>query len=173
MSSTDARLQLLTTEYQQLKSEQTARISARDGLVYTTLGAIVAVLAASSYLGRLVILVLPLVCVALGWTHLVNDQKVSAIGRYLREDLAPRLSAIAEEPVLGWETMHRSDRRRRSRKHAQLAINLIVFVVPALVAAAAAWWIAPHVLTATVSLVEIAAVAGYGWQVISYADHTA
>jgi hypothetical protein len=71
--------------------------------------------------------------VILGWTHLVTDVKVAAAGRYLREDLSVRLGALAGAAVLGWETAHRGDPRRRQRKTLQLVVDLGTFPAPALV----------------------------------------
>jgi hypothetical protein len=77
----------------------------------------------------------------LGWTYLVNDEKVSAIGRYIRTRLGPRLADLvgAEQPVFEWEVRHRTDRRRRSRKAFQLAVDLITFCLPGAVAISVRW----------------------------------
>ncbi|MGH8527480.1 MAG: hypothetical protein ACREXY_25705, partial [Gammaproteobacteria bacterium] len=103
---------ILLAEYAQLKEEQRARIGFRDNLLYVTLAAVTAVtaIAAQTKLMQL-ILALPVVCVVLGWTYLVNDEKISAIGRYTRTELAPRLAnaTSVHEPLFGWETYHRSD----------------------------------------------------------------
>jgi hypothetical protein len=127
---------LLTAEYERLKEEQIQRIGTRDNLVYATLASIAAVVV-GAYQARLIDILLLLApgCVVLGWTYLVNDEKISAIGRYIRVELGPRLSALAEgSPVFGWETAHRSDRRRRGRKVLQLFVDLMIFCLPGMIA---------------------------------------
>ncbi|GHH39997.1 hypothetical protein FHS35_006797 [Streptomyces umbrinus] len=83
-------------EYTQVKDEQKARIGFRDNLLYATFAAMAAVIAATLQgpvrVGLL--LLLPPVCLVLGWTYLVNDEKISAIGRYVSTELAPRLAAV-------------------------------------------------------------------------------
>ncbi|OEV09332.1 hypothetical protein AN218_22335 [Streptomyces nanshensis] len=175
--------QLLLTELQHLKSEQTQRINTRDHLMYATLGSLAAVLAAvfqqGQHLGRL--LLLPPVTLVLGWMYLVNDEKVSAIGRYIRCDLAPRLSAVVQSganshqsevpPLLGWELAHRSDPRRTSRKRLQLAADLGLFTLTPL-GALTVYWASGTVDTwlLAVSLSEVLAVLVLGVQIVTYAD---
>lgn len=129
---TAAERDVLLAEYRAIKDEQTKRIDRRDHLVYGTLTAIAATLAAAGRLPH-ALLLLPAVTVILGWTHLVTDVKIAAAGQYLRTDLSARLGALAGRPVLGWETAHRSDARRRQRKLLQLAVDMGTFPVPALV----------------------------------------
>lgn len=124
-------------EYEKLKDEQLQRISTRDNLVYATLASIGAVLFGVYQVGAIdLVLLLPPGCLALGWTYLVNDEKISAVGRYVRTELAPRLARCSEagESVFGWEAFHRSDRRRRGRKLIQLAVDILIFCVPGVVA---------------------------------------
>ncbi|MFD6294314.1 hypothetical protein ACFWFU_05845 [Streptomyces sp. NPDC060235] len=137
--------QLLVTEYQTIKDEQKARIGFRDNLLYVTLAAVVAVVAAATQAKQpQMLLALPPVCVVLGWTYLVNDEKISAIGAYVRSELGPSLAAAtgipgATIPVFGWETAHRSDPKRRSRKRIQCLVDQGTFcLVPA--ASLAVYW---------------------------------
>lgn len=118
-------------EYGSLKDEQGNRIERRDHLVYANLTAIAAVLLGAGK-NPAVLLLLPMVSLILGWTHLTNDLMVTAIGRYVRDDLGGRLARRAGARVLGWEHEHPGDRRRRQRKRIQLAVDLGAFVVPAL-----------------------------------------
>ena len=75
-------------EYSKLKDEQAQRIGFRDNLLYVTLALFGTVLAfalgekANPY----ALLVLPWVSLVLGWTYVVNDQKISALGRYIRHE---------------------------------------------------------------------------------------
>src|SRR5581483_4463964 len=117
------------------------------------------------------LLLLPPVCVIFGWTYLVNDEKVSAIGRYLRNVLGARLAALAGEEVLGWEAFHRADGLRRSRKVGQLMIDLTTFAIPAVVALVGFWSGAPATgWLFAASLIESLAVAWLMYQILRYAD---
>lgn len=131
-----AELSVLLAEYGALKDEQQKRIDRRDHLVYGTLTALAATVAAAAKLPE-ALLLLPAVSVILGWTHLVTDVKVATAGKYLRDDLSVRLGALVGAPVLGWETAHRADGRRRQRRGLQLAVDLATFPGPALVSAGA------------------------------------
>jgi hypothetical protein len=165
------QLDVLRDELKVLKDEQRDRIRARDNLIYSLIVAIAAVAGGTKLAGPAVALLLPPVTLALGWTYLANDQKVSAIGHYLRTDLAPRLSALVNTDVLRWETAHRSDHRRRQRKSIQLGVDLTVFVLPAITAIAWYWASQPTspVLIAA-SIAEAVTVLIAVWQVIAYAD---
>jgi hypothetical protein len=155
----DARLRVLLAEYDKVKDEQKARIDRRDHLVYGTLTALAAALLATAKTPA-VLLALPVVTVILGWTHLVNDQKVSAAGDYLRRQGQALTERFGQE-MLGWETAHRSDSRRRQRKVIQLAVDVLTFVGPAAAAPVAylvvgrppvLGWIAAVVLLAAAGL---------------------
>jgi hypothetical protein len=166
---------LLLLEYEGIKQEQRDRIGFRDNLLYATLAAIGGVLLAAlqSRGEPAVVLLVPVVCVVLGWTYLVNDQKVSAIGQYVRDDLAPRLAAFtpAEAVVFGWEQAHRSDDRRMLRKSLQLGVDLLLFCGSAVIALVVYWCsgrTAPVLLLA--SIVEAGGIALLATQIVRYAD---
>ena len=166
---------LLMLEYGSVKDEQRARIGFRDNLLYATIASTGAVVVGALRSGNhaATLLLLPPVSVVLGWTYLVNDEKISAIGRYVRAEIGPRLSALSADqaPVLGWELAHRADSGRRSRKFLQLGVDLLAFCL-APVAALVAYWIADPsggLLIAT-SAVEAVAVAVLGAQTVLYAD---
>ncbi|MER6625411.1 hypothetical protein [Streptomyces sp. NPDC000931] len=167
--------QLLLAEYQTVKDEQKARIGFRDNLLYVTLAVVAAVIAAAAQAKQpSMLLALPPVCLVLGWTYLVNDEKISAIGRYVRDDLGPRLAALATHgsgfTTFGWEAYHRSDARRRSRKTIQTVIDLTAFCAVPL-AALVVFWVNGDGggLMVTLSVLEALAVAGLGSQVVWYA----
>lgn len=166
---------LLLTEYEKLKDEQNSRIGFRDGLIYATLAVMAAVVAATLNAPHHpeLLLLLPPVCLLLGWAYLVNDEKISAIGRYVRTELATRLSTLVAggAPVFGWEIAHRSDPRRHIRKVLQLAQDLTLFCVSALTAVIVFWVNGPHTgAFMAVSVVEAATVLGLTGQIIVYAD---
>lgn len=173
---TDVTLgQLLLAEYAVLKEEQKSRIGFRDNLLYVTLTVVAAVIAAVVQAKQpAIVLALPPVCVVLGWTYLVNDEKISAIGAYVREELGPRLGGLAqlvqEQSAFGWESAHRSDARRRSRKAVQLAVDLLAFCVVPLAGLTVYWGaggVSPGLLV--LSVVEAIGIAGLAAQVVSYA----
>ncbi|MEU8609366.1 hypothetical protein AB0C29_15320 [Actinoplanes sp. NPDC048791] len=171
MPDPGAQIDVLRDELKVLKDEQRDRIRARDALVYSVIVAIAAVAGGTRLAGAAVPLLLPPICLALGWTYLVNDQKITEIGRYLRTDLAPRLSTLVGADVLRWETAHRSDRRRRQRKAVQLGIDLMVFVLPALTALGWYWMSGPsNAVLLAVSAGEAVAAGFGGWQVVVYAE---
>ncbi len=166
--------QMLVLEYKHLKTEQLARIATRDNLIYVTLASLAAVAAATLQVGMShLLLLLPPACLILGWTYLVNDQKVSAIGHHLRTVVIPQIRAElrSDIPLLTWEVQHRGDSRRKVRKVAQLFIDLITFCVPAVAA------IAVHTLDGppsgmfiAISAVELAGAILLGWAIVDNAD---
>lgn len=157
-------------EYQQLKAEQLDRISRRDNLLYATLAAYGAA-GWAALTGHVVAwLAAPVAAVVLGWTYLANDVMVTAIGRYVRTGLGPRLAEFASQEVFGWEHEHPADRRRRSRKTLQLAVDLLAYVATPLGALVAYWSTGPRfVPLAAVSVLEAAAVVVLAAQISTYA----
>ncbi|MFD7655585.1 hypothetical protein ACFV4N_16565 [Actinosynnema sp. NPDC059797] len=165
----------LLAEYDALKAEQKSRIALRDRLTYTALATLTATLAlvvqppARPHL----LLLVPLVCLVLGWTYLTNDQKVSAIGNYLRRHLTPALVGIEgrEDVVLAWESVHRSTPLRRLDKFGQLVVDLLVFAMPALVSIAL-YWTADDVRAdlLAISIVEALATLAFTARVIAAAE---
>jgi hypothetical protein len=154
--------ELALAEYRQIKGEQVARIGFRDNLMYVTLVAIAGTLTISAH-GRGYLLLVPAVTFVLGWTYLVNDHMITAIGRYVREH--PAL------PGLRWETDHPADKRRAVRKTIQLAVDLGTFCGSGL-AALTAFWLAPaphSPLLVAVSVAEAIATGVLAWQFITYA----
>jgi hypothetical protein len=121
------------------------------------------------------LLALPPVCVVLGWTYLVNDEKISAIGDHVRNELGPRLAAATGSPdtaevVFRWETAHRTDTRRRSRKLIQCAVDQGAFcAVP--MAALVVYWAhgGGGELLIGLSVIEALAIAGLAVQILLYA----
>lgn len=170
-----AALQLLLTEYERLKEEQRVRIGVRDNLIYATLASLAGVVVAA-VTGRghpdLLLLATP-VCLVLGWTYLANDQKVSAIGHYLRTRLAPSLTTLTPPgtPVLAWETTHRTDPGRTSRKYLQLAVDLLTFCLPGLAAVTLHWRYGHHTpALLAVATAEVLATLVLATQITRYAD---
>ncbi|MEU8984476.1 hypothetical protein [Streptomyces sp. NPDC048309] len=165
--------QLLLVEYQSVKDEQKARIGFRDNLLYVTLAVVAAVVAAAAQAKQTsMLLALPPVCVVLGWTYLVNDEKISAIGAYVRGKLGPRMAEIAGiEATLGWENAHRGDARRASRKVIQCGVDLLAFCVVPLGGLVVYWGsgqVVPGLLV--LSVVEALAAVGLGVLIVSYAQ---
>jgi hypothetical protein len=165
---------LMTLEYERIKEEQKTRIGFRDNLIYATLASMAAVVTATlSAHDAAFLLLLPPVSVVLGWTYLVNDEKISSIGRYVRMELAPRLMEATGEPtpVFGWESAHRGDRYRISRKYSQLVVDLVTFCVPPVVVLAVFWTSSSVTAVLMVaSIAELLFVGGLLVQIVLYAD---
>lgn len=147
-------------EYERLKDEQLGRISVRDNLVYATLaaaGGVIAIVFGGGSARLPLLLLLPPACAVLGWTYLVNDQKVSAIGEYIRRELSPRLSAAAGHELLRWEADHRSDDDRRRRKIIQVGVDLFLFCGSGVGTLGIFWAVSPRIPwpLLVLSLVEI------------------
>ncbi|WP_432868623.1 hypothetical protein [Microbispora rosea] len=163
---------VLMTEYERIKDEQRVRIGFRDNLLYVTLASLAAIIAATLTGGAPMLLLLPPVAIVLGWTYLVNDEKISAIGRYIRLDLGPRIGPlVGGQELFGWEVAHRSDQRRLSRKYLQLAVDLMTFCLSSAVAVVTYWVAGPATaILAAVSIVELIAVGVLAWEIVVYAD---
>jgi hypothetical protein len=170
----DVISRVILVEYERIKEEQKTRIGFRDNLVYATFASMAGIIAATvSSSTRAYLLLLPPVSVVLGWTYLVNDEKISSIGRYIRAELAPRLTALISDQALvfGWETAHRSDYHRVSRKYLQLAVDLLTFCGAPFVAVVVYWsQRSDSDVLMTLSVVELVAVAVLGAQMVTYAD---
>lgn len=171
-------LQVYLIEYEKLKEEQAQRIGFRDNLLYVTLGVFGAVVsfAVSNKTNSYAFLVIPWVCIILGWTYLVNDQKISAIGQYIRQTLNDKLKEKTgykdTESIFGWEIAHRSDELRKRRKIEQLIIDEITFVCSGVIAILAFWFFVPQTPLAVNILcwAELLLLLILGYEIIDYAD---
>jgi hypothetical protein len=178
MSEKDQILEIFFKEYDKLKSEQAQRIGFRDNLLYVTLGLFGTVVsfAVSNPGNYYALLVVPWVCLILGWTYVVNDEKISAIGRYIRHKLVDKVKEHTGytdlETLFGWEIAHRDDQHRKRRKIQQLIIDEITFVVAGVVALAAFWSLIPKppLSIMILSWVELLLLIGLGIETIVYAD---
>ncbi|MFE6502359.1 hypothetical protein [Kitasatospora sp. NPDC057738] len=165
---------LLLAEYDRIKEEQKARIGFRDNLLYFTLAASTAVLAITAQTRRhQLLLALPVICLVLGWTYLVNDEKISTMGRYIRDCLGPQLTGLsgAQDAVFAWEHYHRSDSSRTTRKRLQTAIDLFMYLAFPMSGVIAFWsssTVRPQLLG--ISLAETLALAVLAWQFLRYAE---
>lgn len=137
-TSAERLLSVHLAEYGALKAEQLGRIGFRDNLLYATVGAVGAIGAVA--LGGLgeskekmleAFLLVPWVTTILGWTYLVNDDKITAIRQYVEAELAPRIRNLTDagRGPFEWEGFHRADTHRKRRKGIQLAVDLVTFVV--------------------------------------------
>ncbi|MEO1350880.1 MAG: hypothetical protein AAFW84_19070 [Cyanobacteria bacterium J06635_15] len=178
MSDQDSKLEILLAEYNCLKSEQAQRIGFRDNLLYVTLGVFGAVVsfAVSDPAHHYTLLVIPWVCLILGWTYVVNDEKISSIGRYIRYKLVDKVkdhTGYADLATLfGWEIAHRDDKHRKRRKIQQLIVDEITFVFSGVIALSAFWFLVPKPpLGVTIlSWVELLLLIVLGVETFIYAD---
>lgn len=120
-------------EYRVLKQEQRSRIGFRDNLLYMTLGVVggLSAYALSAPNHHHALLLLPWACFILGWTYLMNDRKISDIGRYIRGELSEEIGKIVgvpKETLFRWEYAHRREEEGRfRRKLFQLVVDLTAF----------------------------------------------
>ncbi len=178
MSDKDQIIEIFFKEYDKIKSEQAQRIGFRDNLLYVTLGLFVTVIsfAVSNPSNYYTLLVVPWVCLILGWTYLVNDEKISAIGRYIRYKLVDKVKEYTgytdSETLFGWEIAHRDDKHRKRRKIQQLIVDQITFVFSGVVALAAFWFLVPKPLLGVtiLSWVELLLLIVLGVETFIYAD---
>lgn len=165
---------LLLAEYERIKEEQKTRIGFRDNLLYFTLAASTAVLAVTVHSRQAqLLLAVPVICLVLGWAYLVNDEKISAVGRYIRDRLGPRLAELigARGVVFGWEVYHRDDASRTSRKRLQTAVDLFTYLALPMICVTTFWCSsAVRPLFVMVSLAQTVALAVLGWQFLRYAE---
>ncbi|MCY7380998.1 MAG: hypothetical protein LH628_00085 [Microcoleus sp. CAN_BIN18] len=174
----DPMLKVWLLEYDKLKAEQTQRIGFRDNLLYVTLGLFGTVVsfAATNSANYYAFLILPWASLILGWTYLINDEKISAIGRYIRltlvEKVKEKIGYTDVESLFGWEIAHRSDPRRSRRKIEQLIVDELTFVVSGIIALAAFWVLVPGAALAIHILggIELLLLLILGWEIIIYAD---
>ncbi|MEA5464406.1 hypothetical protein [Leptothoe sp. PORK10 BA2] len=170
-------LEIYLQEYQTLKAEQTARIGFRDNLLYVTIavfgGILSFTLANKNYYALLIV---PWVCLILGWTYLVNDEKISALSRYMRYDLTERIAKLTNQStidgIFGWEIAHRSDLNRKRRKIQQLIIDQLTFVLSGIISLIAFWILIPKISISLwiLSIVELLLILVLGIEIIIYSD---
>ena len=173
----DRLLDSLFIEYERLKAEQVQRIGFRDNLLYANLLAIGGIVsfAVGDQSRSYAILVIPWVCIVLGWTYVVNDEKISAIGDYIRIHLAKRMGQHVagnyDEPLFGWEIFHRTDKRRLRRKLQQLVVDQLTFVASGLLAIVVFY--ATGAVTVPLSILcwtEALLIIYLGYEIYRYAD---
>jgi hypothetical protein len=180
MNNEDQILEILLKEYDKLKSEQAQRIGFRDNLIYVTLGVFGTVVsfAVSNPANYYALLIIPWVCLILGWTYVVNDEKISTLGEYIRIDLAQKVEektkALKLESIFSWESYHRKAKRRTLRKIEQLFVNQITFFIPGIVALYAFCRLVPKALAVdeikNLAVVEFVLLLILAWEICNYAD---
>lgn len=176
--SEDPVLKVWMAEYDKLKTEQAQRIGFRDNLLYATLGVygVIVTFAFGATPNYTALLVLPWVCIILGWTYLVNDEKISAIGRYIRLTLVEKVKDKTGysdlNSLFGWEIAHRDDDRRKRRKIEQLVIDELTFVFSGIAALITFWLVVPQPALAAniLAIIELILLIILGIEIIIYAD---
>ncbi len=82
-------------------------------------------------------------CLFLDWTYLVDDEKISALDRYICLKLVNKIQQCTDnvdlESIFGWEIAHRNDGRRKRYKIEQLIIDEVTFVVSGIAGLIAFW----------------------------------
>jgi hypothetical protein len=126
---TDREFEVLMLEYEKLKDESTERIKARDNFVYLNVASIglLASFTGTAPSRAIAYLAVPWICLGFGWTYLMNDEKISALAKYTRYGLRPRLGG----PSFGWEdTPKRRTKLKRLHKWGQFLVDILMFVAP-------------------------------------------
>lgn len=164
-------------EYEKLKDEQTARIGFRDNLIYVTLVALGGIIsfAISNPANYFALLVSPLVSIVLGWTYLANDEKISAIGLYIRVTLAQQIQELIKIHNLsffGWEKAHRGDEKKLIRKFMQLIVDETTFVGSGFICILTFWQLVPNapIVTQWIIISESILLVALGLIILLYAD---
>jgi hypothetical protein len=178
MDDKEQILAILLKEYDKLKSEQAQRIGFRDNLLYVTLGLFGTVLsfAVSNAANYYILLVIPWVCVILGWTYVVNDEKISALGQFIRMELAPKVQSktgvLGVESIFSWESYRRDAKGRKIRKVEQFIVNQLTFVIPGVVALVSFWCLVPKAVDEIKILagVELVLLLVLAIEILNYAD---
>nr|WP_150518136.1 hypothetical protein [Streptomyces subrutilus] len=108
----------------------------------------------------------------LAWTYLVNDEKISSIGCYVRDQLGPRLGELVwiHSMVVSWEVCQRNVPGRTMRKQLRTTVDLITYLVLPMVGTTASWC-SPTVqsLFALASLTQTLALGVLSWQFLRHA----
>lgn len=106
----------------------------------------------------------------------MNDEKISAIGRYIRLNLVDKVVEETGHPeiesVFGWKTYHRSDQLRKRRKIEQLIVDEITFVISGIIALMAFWLLVPQslLMISILSWMELLLLLVLGVEIAVYAD---
>jgi hypothetical protein len=130
---TDAQL----LEYDKLKEEQGRRIHFRDNMRYVTLAAIGVAATQADARNPALWLVIPWICVVLGWNYVANVHIVRGLGDYIRDDLGSKVSKDScPGTVFGWEHRRCGDKKYASRRLSQFVVDEITFFVPGVIALA-------------------------------------
>jgi hypothetical protein len=164
-------------EYEKLKDEQTQRIGFRDNMIYVTLVAVGGVIsfAMGSPDKHIALLLVPWICLILGWTYLVNDEKISSVGKYIRTKLDERIRQqmnLSERVLLGWEVEHRSDKRRIERKLLQCFVDEMAFCLSGIGSVFVYLYVSQPLqsIALIICSFEIIFLVGLGIEFITYAD---
>lgn len=121
-------------EFEKLKDEQVSREAHRDRLFHLTIiliGGGITLAFSKSEQSMGILLLIPVVAFIAGMSHIACDRRISSIGAYFRDRLAPMIAKdrnVPREQVFGWEDYIRSDSHRSSRKRLQLLSNLLLYV---------------------------------------------
>jgi hypothetical protein len=146
-SNSEKKLDFFLKEYERLKNEQSKRIEFRDQMTFVMLGAIGGVFSFAvehpDY--NIALLILPFVCFVIGWNYVTNDEKVTSIGRYIKNDLSPRAKTVLEDTsdtnLFGWELDSPGDLGRRHRKILQFIVDISMFCLSGIISIGLYFWL--------------------------------
>lgn len=170
-------LNVYMNEYSKLKDEQRNRIGFRDNLIYATLIAIGGILsyATADPSNYNAFLVLPILSFVLGWTYLLNDEKITSIGQYVQKNLSVYINNLFDAndaTVFSWENVHREERSRIVRKLLQLLANELLFCASGLSSVLFFFYLSTTVSSTmrVIGIVEIIMSIIIGIEIIMYSD---
>lgn len=175
-SKASGYLEVLLKEYEKLKDEQIQRVSFRDNIIYIMLVLVGSVgsFALSQSDKNFALLIIPWICLILGWTYLVNDEKISSIGKYIRTNLTESIRTqlkTSGKIIFGWEVEHRSDSERLQRKISQVLIDELTFVISGIAAVFVYLFLQqPISWVLVICIGEIIFLCILGIEIIKYAD---
>lgn len=175
---TNNNFSFILKEYEKLKDEQIKRIEYRDHMIYLTLVATGGIFsfAFDKPDHNIAYLVLPFLCLVLGWTYLDNDIKISKIGSFVITVLLPKLKNIhPNDNILitdTWEEFLRKDPLRKKRKWFQLFIDQTIFCFSSIISLATFFLIDnsiswTHIL---IAIIEVLLIIFLSIQIYKYAD---
>lgn len=171
-------INFLIKEYEKLKDEQYKRIEFRDHMIYLTLGAIGTIFSFSLEKPNfnIALLVLPFICIVLGWSYLSNDEKITSIGNYIKNVLIPKIDASPEDNLLSlkenWENFIKKDPKRISRKRFQLFVDLSIYCISGIVSIIAFYILHTQfsIFMYIISILEIILLTYLAIQFVRYSD---
>lgn len=169
----EKQIEAVRSLFETSKAEQLDRITKTRDRLLTVAVILYGSIAGAAFARAWVLTAAPLAGLVVGWSYLQNDQKISAIGAFIRDRLDPKYAALlqVEGPVFEWEDVRRADDGYRSRKWWQLGVELLLFVGIPSGSVVAYWCVGPWLWPAGLGgVVGVAAILALGREFHRYAN---